>query len=722
MDYFRGKRFLDTLPDWERGRPHQGPVEDYLPRMRALLARLGQPQAAFRSLIVGGTNGKGTVSSLLAALLQASGLRVGLYTSPHLHSQRERIRLDGQLLTKDRWADGLTELYDHTRDFEAEGRGPFSRFEALTGLAALLFQQEGAEVAVFEVGLGGRYDATNAWDSEAAAITAIGLDHTEVLGPDLETIAADKLCIARSGRPMFTTSAQPPAVLDLMRRQCRQRGIPLFECGDDGVAQSVPKAGPIATYPCDPTEPGQRPATFIDNARLALAVAGWATGGASATRAAGVVAEHRWPGRFERAREDPLVILDGAHNPAAAVALAVDLAALAPAWTFVVGALNGHDTAGVLQGLAPLARRLVLTAPDHPRALAPAALERLVPAGVEVEVVEPWSAALGRALAATGPGEAVCVTGTLQLVARAREFFDLPTERDGVTEDVALESLACVQQACHQEGRRCQVVSDNGHVVRVEAGGRPVYFMRNKHPFNDYVAARLAEDKGYQQELFTGAGLPIPRTIQVFNPLADERFNRYKTHGTVEEMAADIEAQLEYPVVVKKYRSSLSQGVYLEHNGEALRRRLQSLFENAGFLDNTVLVQEFVAGPEYRIVATQDELLLAYEKQSEGADSPSSDLNPLHHSSGRAVGVEDPDLLASMARLTGRVAEVIDLGFYAIDLIAGDPIAGDPIARDQELWILELNPNPFCYFYNRTNGRGDFVNLYRKLMRKYLAA
>ena len=710
MDYFRGKRFLDTLPDWERGRPHTGPAEHYLPRMGALLERLGHPEGACRSLIVGGTNGKGTVSSLLAALLQASGRRVGLYTSPHLHSQRERIRIDGQILTKDRWAEGLSELYDHTRDFEVEGFGLFSRFEALTGLAALLFQQEGVEVAVFEVGLGGRYDATNAWDSEAAVITAIGLDHTETLGRDVVTIAADKLCIARPQRPLFTTAAQPPEVLELLRRQCGERGIPLFECGDDGVKQTAPAVGAPAAYSFDPAGLEQRPATFATNARLAVAAAAWAAGADLGDAAGEVVREHRWPGRFERAGEAPLIILDGAHNPAAAAALATDLGPLAPAWTFVVGALTGHDAAGVLQALAPLARRFVLTASDHPRAVAAAALKRLAPVGVAAEVVEPWSEALRRALAAATPGEAVCVTGSLQVVARAREFLDLPLERDGVTEDVALESLACVQLACHQEGRHCQRVSENGQVVRVESGGQPVYFLRNKHPFNDYVAARLAEDKGYQYELFTGAGLPIPRTIQVFNPYADERFNRYKTHRTVEEMATDVEAQLEYPVVVKKYRSSLSQGVYLEHNGEAMRRRLQSLFENAGFLDNTVLIQEYVAGPEYRIVATQGELLLAYEKQSEGSDGPGSDLNPLHHSTGKAVRVEEAGLLASMAGLTARVAGVIDLGFYAIDLIAGA----------EELWILELNPNPFCYFYNRGNGRGDFVGIYRKLMGKYL--
>ena len=147
--------------------------------------------------------------------------------------------------------------------------------------------------------------------------------------------------------------------------------------------------------------------------------------------------------------------------------------------------------------------------------------------------------------------------------------------------------------------------------------------------------------------------------------------------------------------------------MYLEHSRDTLCRRLQVLCENSGYLDNVLLIQEYVAGPEYRIVASQDELLLAYEKQgAAGAE----DLNPLHHSGGQAVQVEAEALLEPMRQLTARVAGVLDLGFYAIDLIAGH----------QGLCILEVNPNPFCFFYNRSNGREDFVRLYERLIEKFL--
>ena len=177
----------------------------------------------------------------------------------------------------------------------------------------------------------------------------------------------------------------------------------------------------------------------------------------------------------------------------------------------------------------------------------------------------------------------------------------------------------------------------------------------------------------------------------------------------MEAIVADLKAEFEFPLVIKKYRSSLAQGVFLVRDEAALARRLEEIFTHSAYLDNIVLVQQFVAGPEYRIIATRDQLLLAYGKES-GSAGADGDLNPLHQAEGRAVRVDNEALLQSMQTLTEQVAAVYTLGFYAIDLIDG----ADGFS------ILELNPNPMCSIYNRDNGRGDFIRLYERLLAEFV--
>lgn len=701
MDYFHAKRFLDALPDWEKGDLPPGSTADYLPRMRALLVCLDDPQKQFKTIIVGGTNGKGTIASALAALLCDAGYQVGLYSSPHLHTPRERIQVNGLLLGKDDWARGLQQLYEKSRDFGHKGLGGFTRYEALTGLAALLFSDKKVEFAIFEVGLGGRFDAANAWDAVMAILGPIALDHTDVLGDDLVGIAADKIQIARPHCPLLTGADQSPPVLDYIRSYSAQEQIKLFLVDDVGIAG--PEGGIPITFPIL----AERAQVYCQNARLALAAAHVLVGERLSTKVSQVLVQHQWPGRFERLPQRPLVILDGAHNPSACHALVAELALLAPRWTFVLGCTTGHDAAGMLEALEPLANKILFSATDHPKAVAPDMLATYAMPGLVSEIVPFYTQAFERALEDMDSDGALCITGSLYMVARAREYFNLPYERENINEDVALESLECIKIACQQSALAYQPMSANGQVVQVVTATRPLFFLRNKNPFNDYVSAHLAEDKAYQYELFLQAGLTLPQTMFLFNPLADERFNRYKTHQSIETMVMAVEAEFSFPLVVKKNRSSVSQGVFLEQDGTALRARLQEICENSGYTDNVFLIQAYVAGPEYRIVASQDELLLAYRK--DGEQCIDGNLNPLHRPDGRAVKVEDPTLLAKMCRLTATLAKAVNLGFYAIDLI---------VAADG-LYILEINPNPFCYFYNRSNGREDFIGIYKKLLKQY---
>jgi dihydrofolate synthase/folylpolyglutamate synthase len=691
LDFLQSRRFLDTLPDWETGRPPDGPIEHYLPRIRALLARLGNPERAYRSVIVGGTNGKGTTGSLIAALATAAGKMAGFYSSPHLHSVRERIRLDGVPADRDAWAAGVARIRDVAVGFEEEGVGGFSKFEALTALAAYLFREAGVDVGVFEVGLGGRYDATNAWDHDVSVLTAIDLDHVDFLGHSVEEITRDKAHIAREGCPLYTLTTQHESVRGVLEACRAEVGFDLRWVADDDV---IPEAS-------------DRPRVFQQNACLARAASStlFDVTEESTARALDL---HEWPGRFEIAQTAPTIILDGAHNPAAAVALAESLRTKAPSWQFVVGGAAGHDVRGLIEALKPLAERFWLTRSDHPQALPPSDLITCVgdtPHSLLPPGVEPMRSILRDADRPT------CVTGSLHLVAQARRALDLPAELDGITEDVLLESLACLSMAAEEEGFALEAASEDGNLLVVRGLKRPTYFLRNKHPFNDYVTAILAEDKAYQYELFTDAGLPLPLSLKVFNPLADERFNRYRTHTSVDDVVSEVEDRFDYPVVVKRNRGSMAQGVYLERNHETLRTRLSQLFESSGLLQNVTLIQAYVLGPEYRAVVGDGRLLLAYEKQGPIDEEITDDLNPLHHQGGRAVRVDDSNLLKALREIAESLYEVLPLGFCAIDLIAGEG----------GLVILEVNPNPVCYFYNSEYGREDFVRIYRDLLRRHLA-
>jgi dihydrofolate synthase / folylpolyglutamate synthase len=686
MEYGQSKRFLDSLADWEAGRPAGGPVEHNLPRMQHLLSCLGNPESAFRSIIVGGTNGKGTTASFLAHLLKEAGHTVGLYTSPHLHSIRERIQVDGTPIEKEHWAEGVNQLVHASFSFEDAGFGAFTKFEAITALAALQFKREGVAFGVFEVGLGGRYDATNAWDSELAVLTSVQLDHTEILGDTVEEIARDKLHITRAGHPLFTPSDHADGVRQEIVSACASRDVLLVEV-DPGQIE------------------GDGPDWLRRGQSLATAVSGHLIGEVDGLFDRSLES-YKWPGRFEVGSDTPLVMLDGAHNPAAATALVDALRAKSDRWRFIVGVSQGHAARDLISALAACASEVVVTSSDHPRALDPQSLAELVPDGVPVRVLPEGIDALRAEVTSKGPHPA-CVTGSLHLVAKAREALGLVEEREGISEEVLLESLRCLEQASESLGLPLHAASEDGNVVRIDGPGRPVYFMRNKHPFNDYVTARLAEDKAYQYELFLNAGLRVPYTMKLFNPYADERFNRYQEQTSVADLVGAIEARITYPMVVKRNQGSFAQGVYLEHGREGLAERLELLFRHSGYLNNILICQSFVAGREYRAVASGSDVLLVYEKQGPLTAETGSDLNPLHRPGGLAVKVEDEGLLKSFTKVAECIAEALPLGFYAIDAIAG--VDG--------LSVLEVNPNPVCYFFNACNGRSDFVSIYERLLR-----
>jgi dihydrofolate synthase / folylpolyglutamate synthase len=394
-----------------------------LERIEALLDALGHPERAYPLVQVGGTNGKGSISAMLAAMLRADGRRVALYTSPHLVSFRERIRVDGQAIPEDAVVDGVEALGTLIARLDA------TVFEATTALALDHFARERVDIAVLEVGLGGRVDSTTVGRPLVEVLGPIDLDHREFLGDTLTAIATEKAAIFRSGTAV--SAAQPPEAAAVVVAHAARAGVPLLMEGRDLTVavrtrslqeQRIDCAGP--GWRLDDLRLGLVGAYQPSNALLAVTAARLLGVGEGAIRTG--LARARWPGRFElRRRPAGWLVLDGAHDPAGARALAASLAAsfADTPMTLVFGVLRDKDAAGILQPLLGRARRVILTAFASPRAVAPADLRALIPATLPVAVVS----SIGEAVTLADEAPAVplvCVTGALAFVGAALGHLD----------------------------------------------------------------------------------------------------------------------------------------------------------------------------------------------------------------------------------------------------------------------------------------------------------
>jgi dihydrofolate synthase/folylpolyglutamate synthase len=384
-----------------------------LERIEALLDTIGRPERSFTIAQVGGTNGKGSISAMLAAILKAAGRRVGLYTSPHLCHYRERIRVDGRPISESDFVDSVEALGTQIARLDA------TVFEAGTALALDHFCRERVDVAVLEVGLGGRLDATTVGTPRVVVIGPIDYDHQHELGDTLTLIAAEKAAIIRSG--VAFSARQDPEAEVVLERRAAQVSVPLVREGRE--LHVTPRGFTLQAQRLDLAGPGWRLAD-VECGLLGVYQPGNALLAAAAARELGAsepavregLRAARWPGRFQILRRDPLTILDGAHNPAGARALAASLRAYFPGRpvTFVIGILADKDARGILDALRALAARIVLTASTNPRAAAPDSLRALLP-GVRVDVAPSPREALVRARPEE-PDGLVCVAGSLSLI------------------------------------------------------------------------------------------------------------------------------------------------------------------------------------------------------------------------------------------------------------------------------------------------------------------
>jgi len=410
-----------------------------LETMRALVAEMSHPERAWASLLIAGTNGKGSVAATCDAVLRASGLRTGRYTSPHLVRVNERITVDGRDITDGDFGIAVRAVRDAAERLVRRGvlEAHPTFFEVLTAAAFAHFRRRRVEVAVLEVGLGGRLDATNVADPVASAIVSIDFDHEVYLGRTLAAIAGEKAGVMRRGRPTVV-GPLPGEARQAVLARARETGARVVPAShgarftgggrssSSGVAAALDLRTPAARYAGLRPLPG---AHQRDNLLVAVRLLEEARREGLPVDLRAVaegVARTRWPGRLERVPGDPPLVLDGAHNPAGARALAAHLAG-GPPFVLLFGAMADKDVPGLAHELFPGARAIVLTRPRVSRAAAPEELARRagrLAARARREPSVARALALARRLArGDGPRTVVVVAGSLYLVGAVKALL-----------------------------------------------------------------------------------------------------------------------------------------------------------------------------------------------------------------------------------------------------------------------------------------------------------
>lgn len=393
-----------------------------LDRMRAILAGLEEPQRRYRTIHVAGTNGKGSTAAMTAAILQAAGYRVGLYVSPHLVDFRERISVNGVLISEE----AVVDLTERLRCLASTELAP-TFFEFTTAMAFQHFADAGVDVAVLEVGMGGRFDATNVIEPVVSAITTIALDHQEYLGLTIAAIAGEKAGVIKSGVPVVTGLLDRTAEA-VIASTASERHAPLFRLGHEyrvtgDITTDFAYEGPEWRF--DRLSCPLRGAHQMDNA--ACAVAMLEAAGRSGLSVSGEAVQAglravQWEGRLEVVDQEPTLLLDGAHNPAAATVLADYLTAYRrnhPGVRVVLvwGMMRDKDHRGFLTPLLPSIDELVLTQADIARAATVRELQASLEAiPVPIHVAPFPSDALARARRLASSTDLICVSGSLMLV------------------------------------------------------------------------------------------------------------------------------------------------------------------------------------------------------------------------------------------------------------------------------------------------------------------
>lgn len=403
---------------------------------RALLQALGNPQNSFKSVLVAGTNGKGSLSAMLDSVLRAAGHRVALYTSPHLVRIQERMRVDSWEIDEAdfaRIATGVRLAAERLVD-AGELSSPPTFFEQITAIALKWFSEQSVQIAVLEVGLGGRLDATNTVDPILSVIASIDYDHQNLLGDTIESIATEKAAIIKPGvQAVIGRQRNGDAVEVLMRRCLEMSVLPAF-ANEPALTGACDFGRPVFNYESSRSTysgvlAGLRGRHQADNAAAVIESAELLNEAGFAIPREALLAglrDTKWPGRLELVDDRPAILLDGAHNPAGAHALRLFLEEYAtPPLTMIFAAMKDKDIDGMGRELFDLARTIVLTQLRDPRGATGPSLARPALVGSHnVIFTETVRQALSWARSVTAPGGLICVAGSLYLIGELKRLLE----------------------------------------------------------------------------------------------------------------------------------------------------------------------------------------------------------------------------------------------------------------------------------------------------------
>ena len=434
MEYQAAIDRIMGMVDYERPSTIPGTRARYdLERIEAFLTALGDPHLGIPTVHIAGTKGKGSTAAMVTSVLHAAGYQPGLFTSPHLHTFRERIRLGDQLIPEEDFGNLVEDLWPTMEGVVQAGHGRVTLFELLTAMAFYYFRSREAGAQVIEVGLGGRLDSTNLVQPLACGITSLGLDHTEVLGDTLEKIAWEKAGIIKSGIPVACAPQQPEA-LRVLQEVCRREGSTLIVAGEDIRWEEESSSLDSQTFRLDTSKNHYRLRTPLlgkyqmENAAVAIGILEVLVEGGLEIGTSSIEEGFRrveWPCRLEVLSKSPVMVADGAHNPHSAGRLVEAVKALFPGHRIllIVGVSGNKDLEGLVAELNLLSAAVVIaTRSRHPRAALPERVAQVFsPHNDNVQVTDAVSQALDMARDTATEGDLILITGSLFVAAEARE-------------------------------------------------------------------------------------------------------------------------------------------------------------------------------------------------------------------------------------------------------------------------------------------------------------